>query len=419
MLATLSVADPVAAGPIVGEWEPGLTEAEVGGPLVVDGYGVNGLGLYQVQLADGTTRAAVCVQADVGHSLAADYVVEPSSSFAPALGYLLRAYVEGGSPTEVEAAAINVLAWRYTDARRRTGGPVWQGDDVEVRALGVGRLAEVEDAVRRLDAEATARRGPWAFTELVVADGSAAIGVGGPGGPIAGVPVTFDTGGWSAVAVTGPDGRAVAVGPGGRPGDRGHRRGPRWGRRPRRAGLAAPGHGRPTGRPPRDGARPAGDDDDQHDHDAAACDDRHHRAAVDDDRAVVEHDDDVAAGDDLDHHVVDHHVDDDDVAAGDDLDHHADDHHADDHHADDHHADDQATTDALTGPPTLPRTGGSSRGVVRIGSVLFAAGAVAVLIARRGTDPAQIAGLSGRRRAGGAPRRRSSPRSRRTRRRRR
>ena len=105
LLAAVSVGAPVAAGPIVGEWEPGLTEAEVGGPLVVDGYGVNGLGAYQVRLVDGTTRAAVCVQADVGHSLTADYVVEPGSSFAAELGYLLWAYASSDPPSDVEAYA--------------------------------------------------------------------------------------------------------------------------------------------------------------------------------------------------------------------------------------------------------------------------------------------------------------------------
>ncbi|MET0457616.1 MAG: hypothetical protein ABW195_00085 [Ilumatobacteraceae bacterium] len=210
LLAIVFVAAPVAAGPIVGEWDPGLTEAEVGGPIVVDDYGVNGLGLYRVQLDDGTTRAAVCVQADVGHSLGADYVVEAGAPFAAELGYLAWAYLADEPPSDVVAAAVNVLAWRYTDAQRRTGGPVWQGEDVEVRALGVGRLVDVEQAVGALHAEATARRGPWAFAEPVVADGTATVGVAGPSGPIAGVAVTFAAGEWSTVAVTGPDGRAVA-----------------------------------------------------------------------------------------------------------------------------------------------------------------------------------------------------------------
>jgi hypothetical protein len=87
---------------------------------------------------------------------------------------------------------------------------VWQGGEVEVLALGVGRLVVVEQAVRMLHAEATARRGPWAFTEPVVVDGTATVAVGGPGGPIAGVPITFAAGGWSSVVPTGPDGRATA-----------------------------------------------------------------------------------------------------------------------------------------------------------------------------------------------------------------
>ena len=211
LLVAVAVSAPVEAGPIVGEWDPGLTAAEVGGPLIVDGYGVNGLGVYQVRLGGGTTGTAVCVQADVGHSMVADYAVEPGATFAAELGYLTWAYLSAGAASDVEAAALNVLAWRYTGAQRSTGGPVWHGDEVEVRALGVGRLTDVEEAVRRLHAEATGRQGPWAFDDLILADGSAAVGITGPGGPIAGVPVTFTGGAWSVVVDTGPDGRAAAA----------------------------------------------------------------------------------------------------------------------------------------------------------------------------------------------------------------
>ncbi len=39
---------PGTTGRIVAEWEPGITEAEAGGPLVVDGYGITGLGAYEL-----------------------------------------------------------------------------------------------------------------------------------------------------------------------------------------------------------------------------------------------------------------------------------------------------------------------------------------------------------------------------------
>ena len=57
------------AARIVAEWEPGLSADDVGGRITVDGYGVGGLGLYR--LDDGVL--AVCVQADIGHALDADY----------------------------------------------------------------------------------------------------------------------------------------------------------------------------------------------------------------------------------------------------------------------------------------------------------------------------------------------------------
>ena len=183
-LAAVGLTAPT--GRIVAEWEPGLAEAELGGDLVVDGYGVGGLGVYQVRLDDGTTYAAVCVQADVGHSLAADYAVEDGAALGPELGYLAWAYLSSPALTDVQAAAINLLAWRYAGAQRRTGGPVWHGEEIEVRVLGVGRLTDVEAIAGALHAEATARRGPWSMTELTVTEGVVAVGVVGPGGPIGG-----------------------------------------------------------------------------------------------------------------------------------------------------------------------------------------------------------------------------------------
>ncbi len=179
------------AGRIVTEWDPGLSPAEAGGPIVVDDYGVNGLGAYRVQLDDGSTTLAVCIQADVGHSLAASYVPDPAVAVPPELAYLAWAYLAPSRQvTDVQAAAINVLAWRYTGAQRRGGGPVWRDGPVDVRALGVGHLVAVEGAVDELHAEAVARRGPWTME----AAGLGAVRVAGPGGPIAGVSVRFTDG---------------------------------------------------------------------------------------------------------------------------------------------------------------------------------------------------------------------------------
>ena len=75
--------------------------------------GSTGLGAYRVQFDDGTAALAVCIQADVGHSLAARYEPDPTTPVPAELAYLAWAHLRRVTPTTV-AAAINVLAWRYT-----------------------------------------------------------------------------------------------------------------------------------------------------------------------------------------------------------------------------------------------------------------------------------------------------------------
>jgi hypothetical protein len=200
---------PTSGGRIVAEWEPGITGVEVGGPIVVNEYGVTGLGAYRVQLDDGAVTLAVCIQADVGHSLAAHYELDPATPVPAELAYLAWAYLASGEPDDTTAAAINVLAWRYTGAQRRGGGEVWRDGPVDVRALGVGRLGAVEQAVEASHAEAQARRGPWSLS----ADGPGRVRLVGPGGPIAGVTVHLDADGWSADVVTDADGAAAFAPP--------------------------------------------------------------------------------------------------------------------------------------------------------------------------------------------------------------
>jgi hypothetical protein len=229
LTAVLAAASLLPAARIVAEWEPGFSEAELGGPLVVDAYGINGLGAYRVRLDDRTTALAVCIQADVGHSLGAEYTIDPSVAVPAELGYLLWAYLRPDvAVTDEQAGAVNALAWRYTGAQRRTGGPVWQGDELEVRVLGKGRLTAVERAIAALHAEATTRRGPWQLTAAGLRGRHTSVALRGPGGPIADAVVRFSgEGGWTASAVTDstgvasvtvPDGvhavRAEAAGPG-------------------------------------------------------------------------------------------------------------------------------------------------------------------------------------------------------------
>ena len=163
-------------GRIVAEWEPGVGERELGGPLVVDGYGINGLGAYQVTLRrhDGARG----VRPGRRRALAVRRLPRRRRawSLGPELDYLTWAYLRPGvTATDEQAAAVNALAWRYTGAVRRGGGTVWQGDELEVRVLGVGRLTAIETTIAALHAEATARRGPWALTDLAVVGG---VGVG-------------------------------------------------------------------------------------------------------------------------------------------------------------------------------------------------------------------------------------------------
>jgi hypothetical protein len=222
LLAVVLAIATMPTGRIVGEWEPGIISAEVGGPLVVDDYRVSGLGAYRLHLDDGTEALAVCIQADVGHSLDARYEVDPTTPVPPELAYLAWRYLSAGPPDDVVAAAINVLAWRFTGAERRGGGAVVRDGPVDVRALGVGRLVDVEQAVATLHAEAVARRGPWTLR----AERPGRVALSGPGGPIAGVAVRLEADGWSTDVVTGADGsatfdqpagelRATATGPGG------------------------------------------------------------------------------------------------------------------------------------------------------------------------------------------------------------
>ncbi|MGH9271952.1 MAG: hypothetical protein ACRDZ2_11825, partial [Ilumatobacteraceae bacterium] len=199
---------------IVDEWQPGVPEAGLGGDLRVDGYGVSGLGFYAIELDDGTTAWSVCVQADLGHSRTADYQLRPPATVSAELDYLMWRYASSRErlPGDAEAAAINVLAWRFADARRGDGTAVWRGSDVDVTVDGLGALPEVQAAVTQLGAQATRRRGPWSLDDLGVADGVASVRLSGPGGPISGEPVVFTPVGGAPVT-TSTDDAGVATAP--------------------------------------------------------------------------------------------------------------------------------------------------------------------------------------------------------------
>ncbi|MFV0309998.1 MAG: hypothetical protein ACK5OX_19890 [Desertimonas sp.] len=209
-----SLAAPAVAprARLIAEWDPGWSAAEAGGRFSVDGYGVGGLGAYRVQLDDGAVVAAVCVQADIGHSMTAEYAPDPSPTvMSPELDYLLWRLVDGDDLT---AAAVNVLAWRYSGAVRSGGGPIWSGGPIAIAVDGVGARDDIEDAVSALGAEASRRRGPWMLAGSAGENPEAgdrhdvAVTLSGPGGPIADVVVTFEHRGGSVEAIT--DGQGVA-----------------------------------------------------------------------------------------------------------------------------------------------------------------------------------------------------------------
>ena len=250
-----------------------------------------------------------------------------------------------------------MLAWRYTGAQRRGGGAVWRDGPVDVRALGVGHLAAVEQAVEALHVEALARRGPWALT----ADGPGRVRLHGPGGPIAGINVHLEADGWAADVVTAADGVVAFDPPAGEV----------------RAGATAPGAGIALVAPGSQRLAMAGP--------AELVATVVPRAAEHDDG---DHD---GPADDDDHH--DHHPADDDVV--------------DDRHRHDVPTTSSTTTTTITAdhehhapppppptsgrrptappdvPPHLPPTGAGSRDVARLGAWLFALGSLATCVARR------------------------------------
>ena len=112
-LLVLVVAWPstVDAARIARAYSPGVTGAALGGDLVVNSYGVTGLGLYRMTLDDGSGVAAVCIQADVSHSTAASYQAAAPAYNSGALDYLTWRYLRGAAVGDVQAAGLNLAAW--------------------------------------------------------------------------------------------------------------------------------------------------------------------------------------------------------------------------------------------------------------------------------------------------------------------
>ncbi len=226
----LGGAHAASAASLVDPYSPGVVAADLGADLVVNSYGVDGLGVHRMTLDNGVTAFAVCIQANVHHSTSAAYAVSGRTANSGALDYLTWRYLSGGSLSDSNAAGLTIATWALVGAQRNDGGYVWNGGDLSVDVLGIGPRDDIESAAIALVGEATRRRGPWNLAASPF-DGTGAVTVrlSGAGGPIPGEPVTFTSadGAWTEQAITNDDGlatvtpaagtpsvRAVANGPG-------------------------------------------------------------------------------------------------------------------------------------------------------------------------------------------------------------
>ena len=166
---------PRSSRRVAGESSPsgvqGFREADLGGELVVDGYGIGGLGAYRIAFDDGTTALAVCVQADIGHSLSAVYVADPSVAVPAELG-LPRLGLPGrppgdrcgGGSGQPPGVALHgspaAHGWRSVAGRRRRGPGARRGPPARRRGGGGAAARGGDGAARAL---VVRRRGGWRF----------------------------------------------------------------------------------------------------------------------------------------------------------------------------------------------------------------------------------------------------------------
>lgn len=204
-----------AAATIVGEYTPGVTSATLGGRLTVNGYGVAGIGAHRFALDDGSSALGLCIQADVSHSTTANYQRSDNALNNGALDYLTWRYLQGGGPSDVDAAGMAVAVWGLIGAQRSGGGVIVTPGEISVEVAGVGRRNDIESAAARFVNEALRRRGPWALSDITVQDGAASVHLDGPAGAISGRPVTFrlaaasGAAAWEATADTNDNGVAT------------------------------------------------------------------------------------------------------------------------------------------------------------------------------------------------------------------
>jgi hypothetical protein len=211
--------------------------------VVINGYGTPGLGAFTLH-DGGVDLVAFCIQADAAHSRATDAYRPVDGAVGSAeLDYLLWAYARGTLGTDDDTAtAVAALAWFHAGADRRSGVPVWADGasgfapisptspsswdalprfsmSFPVGLRGGGRdLDAAERRVHELFVRAQAHRGPWELSEPRIDGDDVVVDVTGPGGPIDGADVRFETrprsGGTptSVVVRSSPSGRATLAG---------------------------------------------------------------------------------------------------------------------------------------------------------------------------------------------------------------
>ena len=255
-LLVLTALVPSGDGRIVAEWRPGHYRRP--NSAASSSSTATGSVVSAPTASPSTTarRRSPCASRPTsGTRRRADYVADPSVALPAELGYLAWAYL-GGRHGDRRARRQRSTSWRGATPppSAARGGAVWQGDDVEV-----ARARRRPPARRRGGGGAAARRGDGAARTVDVRRRDdrparrSSVRVVGPGGPIAGIPVTFEgDDGWSTSSPPATDGAASADGPcRRRPTVSAARRGPGDAVALARRWFAAPGDGRPAGHPGR------------------------------------------------------------------------------------------------------------------------------------------------------------------------
>ena len=197
-------ATPARAATITSSYASGHLDA------IVNGYGTDGLGMFELDTGAGSERAW-CIEADVSHSRSAGAysAVDPQLD-SPVLDALVWILARMDHVDDDTAAAGAALAWYHAGARRSAGPLVWSDgargfapispldpvpwdalppltitSPVGLRAGGI-ELDAAERRVAELHRAASARRGPWALVSGAV---PGEFVVSGPAGPIDGVDI--------------------------------------------------------------------------------------------------------------------------------------------------------------------------------------------------------------------------------------